>query len=78
MYQKRKTLENAIILMIDILCLLIGVGVAFGIRFHLFFGSLEHGDQIWQVSFVSLLFIVIHLVIDFNHHFSGEVILKSS
>ena len=69
MYQKRKTLENAIILMIDILCLLIGVGVAFGIRFHLFFGSLEHGDQIWQVSFVSLLFIVIHLVIDFNHHF---------
>ena len=69
MYQKRKTLENAIILMIDVLCLLIGVGVAFGIRFHLFFGSLEHGDQIWQVSFVSLLFIVIHLVIDFNHHF---------
>ncbi|MFQ9650191.1 MAG: hypothetical protein ACLRZZ_08175 [Enterocloster sp.] len=43
--------------------------MAFGIRFHLFFGSLEHGDQIWQVSFVSLLFIVIHLVIDFNHHF---------
>ena len=36
MYQKRKPLENAIILMIDILCLLIGVGVAFGIRFHLF------------------------------------------
>ena len=69
MYQKRKTLENAIILMIDVLCLLIGVGVAFGIRFHLFFGSLEHGDQIWQVSFVSLLFTVIHLVIDFNHHF---------
>ena len=53
MYQKRKTLENAIILMIDVLCLLIGVGVAFGIRFHVFFGSLEHGDQIWQVSFVS-------------------------
>ena len=37
---RNETLENAIILMIDILCLLIGVGVAFGIRFHLFFGSL--------------------------------------
>ena len=69
MYQKRKTLENAIILMLDVLCLLIGLGAAFAIRFQLFFGSTDHGDQIWQVSFICLLFIVIHLALDFNHHF---------
>lgn len=69
MYQKRKTLENAIILMVDVLCLLIGIGAAFALRFRLFFGNTQHGDQIWQVSFVCLLLIVIHLAVNFNHHF---------
>ena len=69
MYQKRKTLENAIILMLDVLCLLAGLGAAFAIRFGLFYGSGAHGDQTWQVIFICLLFIVIHLTLDFNHHF---------
>lgn len=69
MYQKRKTLENLIILAVDMLSLLVGLGIAFSLRFQLFMGSEEHGDQIWQVSFVCLLFVVIHLLVNFNHHF---------
>ena len=69
MYQKKETIENAILLVLDVLCLLVSVAAAFAIRYGLFYGRDKHGDQIWQVSFICLLLIVINVLINFNHHF---------
>ena len=69
MYQKRKSLENTMLLVLDLLCLILSMVTAFAIRFCLFLGSEVHGDQIWQVSFLCLLFIVINVCANFNHHF---------
>ena len=69
MYQKRKSLENTLILILDLLCMMISISAAFAIRFQLFWGSWEHGDQIWQVSILALLFVVINVFVEFNRHF---------
>lgn len=69
MYQKRKTIENMLIWMIDILCILFSCAVAFWLRFERFYGTASHGDQSWQMIFMCLLYILLNVFIDFNHHF---------
>lgn len=69
MYQKRKAVENVLILLIDIFSIWISIGIAFGLRFGKFYGSSEHGDQMWQVAFIVILYGFINLLVDFNKHF---------
>lgn len=69
MYQERKNFENMLIWIIDILCMLMSFAVAFSIRFGLIYGVNERGDQIWQTVYMVLLYVLINVCIDFNHHF---------
>lgn len=69
MYQKRKSIENMLIWLIDILCILCSCAAAFWIRFERFYGVGAHGDQSWQVIFMCLIYILINVFINFNYHF---------
>ncbi len=69
MYQKRKNIETMLIWMLDMFCIFCSFGIAFWLRFERFWGTGRHGDQIWQISFLCLLYVLINLFTDFNHHF---------
>lgn len=69
MYQKKKAIENTIILLVDIICLWICLGIAYVIRYEVFYGMYEVGDQIWQLAFVTILYSLIHIFGDFTKHF---------
>lgn len=69
MYQKRKSIENILILLIDIFSIWISIGISFGIRYGVFYGKDDHMDQIWQVLLISLMYGLMNLLADFNHHF---------
>ena len=47
MYQKRRNMENMLIWLIDIFCILCGSALAFWIRYGILSGSFEHGGQAW-------------------------------
>lgn len=49
--------------------MLMSFAVAFSIRFGLIYGVNERGDQIWQTVYMVLLYVLINVCIDFNHHF---------
>ncbi len=69
MYRKKKAIENTIILLIDIICILICLGIAYQIRYSVFWGMYEIGDQLWQIVFVIILYGFIHILGDFTNHF---------
>ncbi|WP_349666721.1 sugar transferase [Lacrimispora sp.] len=69
MYQKRKSLEKFLILLIDIIAIWISSGIAFGLRYSFFFGRDSHIDQIWQISLITLIYIILNFFIDINYHF---------
>lgn len=69
MYQKRKALENILILMVDIVCIWISLGLAFKMRFDIFYGTGSHGDQLWQVVLITLLYGFIYMLTEFGQHF---------
>lgn len=69
MYQKRKAMENFLILMVDIFAIWISIGIAFGLRYGMLYGSYNHIDQLWQITLISLLYGLMNLLADFNRHF---------
>ena len=69
MYQKRRNMENMLIWLIDIFCILCSSALAFWIRYGILYGSFEHGDQAWLVFTMCLLYILINVCVNFNHHF---------
>lgn len=69
MYQKRKSIETMLIWTLDIVCILCSCAAAFWIRFERFYGAVSHWDQIWQISFMIFIYIMINVFVDFNHHF---------
>ncbi|MEY8338013.1 sugar transferase [Lachnospiraceae bacterium 62-35] len=69
MYQKRKTVENVLIILVDILCLLVSIAAAFQIRYHVLVGVNRNWDQIWQLGIVIVISVMLNMVADFNHHF---------
>ncbi|SET90900.1 exopolysaccharide biosynthesis polyprenyl glycosylphosphotransferase [Lacrimispora sphenoides] len=69
MYQKKKAMENFLILIIDILAVWISIGIAFGIRYGMLYGRYNHIDQLWQILLISLLYGLINSLTDFNNHF---------
>lgn len=69
MYQKRKRLENTLILFLDIGSVLISSALAFWLRFEKLWGVQTHGDQLWQIIYLCLLVVFVDLFFDLNHHF---------
>lgn len=69
MYLKRKAIENTIILFMDIICIWFCMGIAYGIRYGVFYGIYNNGDQVWQVIFVTVLYLIIYILGDFNKNF---------
>jgi exopolysaccharide biosynthesis polyprenyl glycosylphosphotransferase len=69
MYQKRKAMENFLILILDVFVLWISSGIAFGLRYGVFYGKISHIDQLWQITLMSLLYGLMNLMTDYNHHF---------
>ncbi len=69
MYQKRKSMEKFLILLIDFIAIWISSGLAYCLRYGLLFGRNSHIDQIWQITLISLLYGLLNFFIDFNHHF---------
>ena len=69
MYQKRKKLENTLILLLDVVTVLLSSAVAFWLRFHRFWGVSTHGDQNWQIVYLCLLVVLTDIFLDLNHHF---------
>ena len=69
MYQKRKSLEKLLLLLIDIIVIWISSGIAFGLRYGFFYGRFSHIDQIWQISLITLLYVLLNFFTDINYHF---------
>lgn len=69
MYQKRKSIENVLILLIDIISILLSIGIAYGMRYGVFWGRYEHGDQLWQIALIIMLYGCINILGDFTKHF---------
>ncbi len=69
MYQKRKSLEKFLLLLIDIIAIWISSGIAFGLRYGFFYGRFSHIDQIWQISLITLLYVLLNFFTDINYHF---------
>lgn len=69
MYQKRKTIENMLILLIDVMCIWTSIVLAFAIRYDLFLGIYINRDSIWQVIIITLLYGVIVFATDTTRHF---------
>lgn len=69
MYQKRKSIENMSILMIDILCIWISFGIALRMRYGIVYGIYDYGDQLWQIELISMFYGLINIFGDFTRHF---------
>lgn len=69
MYQKRKSIENMFILLIDILCIWISFGIALEMRYGMVYGIYDYGDQLWQIVLISMLYGLINIMGDFTKHF---------
>lgn len=69
MYQKRKSLEKFLLLLIDIIAIWISSGIAFGLRYGFFYGRFSHIDQIWQISLITLIYVLLNFFTDINYHF---------
>lgn len=70
MYQKSKTLENIMVIIVDLICIVLSALIAYWLRYERFIGVNEHGDQLWLLGIMLLISFVLSLAVDFNHHFS--------
>ena len=69
MYQKRKTIEKGMLMLVDAACLIVSLVVAFHIRYSVFMGISRPGDQIWLIPLTLVIQVMASMVFDFNHHF---------
>jgi len=69
MYQKRKTLENFLILFLDVVSLSVSLLAAFWVRYEVLFGRYQHMDQAWIWAMMILLLVSVNFLKDFNDHF---------
>ena len=69
MYQKRKTIEKGMLMLVDAICLAISLVAAFHIRYSVFMGISRSGDQVWLIPLTLVIQVIASLVFDLNHHF---------
>lgn len=69
MYQKKKTVENILILALDLICLSASLAAAFWFRYGRFYGIFRAGEQQWILAFFLLGYIALVLLLNPYHHF---------
>ena len=69
MYQKRKSVEKILVLLIDIISIWISSGIAFSLRYGLFYGNYNLVNQLWQVSLITSLYVLLNIFTDINYRF---------
>lgn len=69
MYENKKTFESILVLIVDLCSLIVSMGLAFWLRYGIFYGRFEHGDQIWLLFFAVALYGLMFVLMDFSHHF---------
>lgn len=69
MYENKKTFESILVLIVDLCSLIVSMGLAFWLRYGIFYGRFEHGDQIWLLVFAVALYGLMFVLMDFRHHF---------
>lgn len=69
MYENKKTFESILVLIVDLCSLIVSMGLAFWLRYGIFYGRFEHGDQIWLLFFAGALYGLMFVLMDFSHHF---------
>ena len=68
MYQK-KTVENVLVLILDLACMAVSLGIGFWIRYQRLFGISQNGEQQWLLYFVLLIYMAAGWFMDFYRHF---------
>ena len=69
MYENKKTFESILVLIVDLCSLIVSMGLAFWLRYGIFYGRFEHGDQIRLLVFAVALYGLMFVLMDFSHHF---------
>lgn len=69
MYENKKTFESILVLIVDLCSLIVSMGLAFWLRYGIFYGRFEHGDQIWLLFFAVALYGLMFVLMDFSRHF---------
>ena len=69
MYQKRKSVEKILLLLIDIMSIWISSGIAYDLRYGFYFGRDNYIDQLWQILLITLMYVLLNFFNDINYHF---------
>lgn len=69
MYQKRKSVEKILLLLIDIMSIWISSGIAYDLRYGFYFGRDNYIDQFWQILLITLMYVLLNFFNDINYHF---------
>ncbi len=69
MYENKRTLENILILLLDMASVAFSLLIAYLIRFGYIFGQDYRGDHRWLVIFAVVLYGVIHIFVNQYDHF---------
>lgn len=77
MYQKRKTIEKGMITLVDAVCLVISLVLAFQLRYRIFMGISHPGDQIWLLPLMLVILVMANMIFEFSHHFFRQGYLKN-
>ncbi len=69
MYEKRRIVDHAVILTVDILTLLLSSVFAFWIRYHKIWGISKDYDQSSQIGLIIVVCFISYFISDSGHHF---------
>lgn len=69
MDQKKKTIEKGMLVLVDIICLILSLIVAFYIRYGIFIGINKKWDQLWLLAIMVFLMVFIGTVFEFHYLF---------
>lgn len=77
MYQKRKTIEKGMLILVDAACLIISLIAAFQLRYHTFMGVSKSGDQFWLLPLTLVISVMANMIFEFSHHFFRQGYLEN-
>ncbi len=69
MYGKKKTVENILILALDLICITVALGFAFWRRYERVFGIWNDWDSRWVLTLFLMIYTVLALLLDPYRHF---------
>ena len=76
MYGKKKAVENILIMLLDLVCLTVALGLGFQLRYGMLFGIYGPWDSRWSLLLFLAIYVVFVLLADPYHHFFRRGILE--